>query len=381
MRCLGVKRLEDYKQLLGKSAAEWNELVESVIVAETWFFRDPEHFAACVRLVLEEWLPGHPGAPVRVLSLPCASGEEPYSLAMALLDAKVAPERFQIDAVDISTRALAHADRGIYGKNSFRGKALAFRDRYFQPSKEGFVLNPAVRRCVRFSRGNLFSDDFLPSQSRYDLIFCRNLLIYFDRATQRRAIEKIERFLGPSGVLFVSPVEQPFLLSHGFVSAKIPKASACRKGQQAEGPPRTAWLSKRPAIPDELQSVRALQPQLPTGRGAILQAFGRASPSRHTDLDTARRLADDGRLEEAAAICEAHLRESRSSAQAYYLLGLVRDAAGDTRALECYRKALYLEPDHYESLLQMALLLQKNGDPVRARTYKSRAQRVKMRLD
>ena len=86
MRCLGVKRLEDYKQLLGKSAAEWNELVESVIVAETWFFRDPEHFAACVRLVLEEWLPGHPGAPVRVLSLPCASGEEPYSLAMGLLD-------------------------------------------------------------------------------------------------------------------------------------------------------------------------------------------------------------------------------------------------------------------------------------------------------
>jgi chemotaxis protein methyltransferase WspC len=63
------------------------------------------------------------------------------------------------------------------------------------------------------------------------------------------------------------------------------------------------------------------------------------------------------------------------------LLGLVRDAVGDTSALDCYRKALYLEPDHYESLLQIALLLQKNGDPVRARTFKSRAQRIKMRLD
>src|ERR1035437_6136784 len=119
MRGLGLRRLEDCEQLLERSRAEWNELVESVIVTETWFFRDPALLAAFVRLVLEEWLPAHPAAPVRVLSLPCASGEEPYSLAMVLLDASVAPERFQIDAIDISARALAHAARGIYGRNSF----------------------------------------------------------------------------------------------------------------------------------------------------------------------------------------------------------------------------------------------------------------------
>ena len=140
MRSLGLRTPEDYEQLLEKSRAEWNEFVESVIVTETWFFRDPALFAAFVRLVLEEWLPAHPAAPMRLLSIPCASGEEPYSLVMALLDAGVAPERFQIEAVDISARALARAERGVYGKNSFRGKDLAFRDRYFQPSKEGFVL-------------------------------------------------------------------------------------------------------------------------------------------------------------------------------------------------------------------------------------------------
>ena len=113
----------------------------------------------------------------------------------------------------------------------------------------------------------------------------------------------------------------------------------------------------------------------------MIPAAIRSSHSRQADLETAQRFADGGRLEEAAEICEAHLRESKASVQAYYLLGLVRDAAGDTRALDCYRKALYLEPNHYESLVQMALLLQKNGDPVRARTFKSRAQRVKMRLD
>jgi chemotaxis protein methyltransferase WspC len=82
-------------------------------------------------------------------------------------------------------------------------------------------------------------------------------------------------------------------------------------------------------------------------------------------------------LNEAAEICEAHLRQSRASAQAHYLLGLVRDASGDASAIDCYRKALYLEPDHYESLLQMALLLQKNGDSARARAFTNRAQRIK----
>ena len=73
------------------------------------------------------------------------------------------------------------------------------------------------------------------------------------------------------------------------------------------------------------------------------------------------------------------MRESRVSAQAYYLLGLVRDASGEAGAIDCYRKALYLEPNHYESLLQMALLLQKNGEAARARTFKSRAQRIRMK--
>jgi chemotaxis protein methyltransferase WspC len=90
-------------------------------------------------------------------------------------------------------------------------------------------------------------------------------------------------------------------------------------------------------------------------------------------------LADAGHFSEAAEICEAHLRENRVSSQAYYLLGLVRDASGEPDAIDCYRKALYLEPDHYESLVQMALLLQKNGDAARAGTFKSRARRIKLK--
>ncbi len=377
MKSLGLRRVEDYVQLLEASPAEWDEFVESVIVTETWFFREAEPFAALTRLVLEEWLPAHPAGPARLLSIPCASGEEPYSLVMALLDAGVAPGRFEVEGVDISACALGRAERGVYGKNSFRGKDLSFRDRYFHPSHAGFVLDAAVRSCVRFRRGNLFSDDFRPRRAIYDFIFCRNLLIYFDRPTQRRALQRIEGLLAPSGVLFVGPVEQPLVLNHGFANANIPRASACRKAVHAAEHERTARSPKQAPIPPGFQPNGAFRLKLPASGRVLPRPAGRPSPSIQPDLETARRLADTGHLNEAAAICEAHLSQSRVTAQAFYLLGLVRDASGDTRAIDCYRKALYLEPNHYESLLHMALLLQKNGDPARAHAFRNRAQRIK----
>ena len=97
------------------------------------------------------------------------------------------------------------------------------------------------------------------------------------------------------------------------------------------------------------------------------------------DLAAARQLADAGKLADAAAICQAHLDRQGQSAQAYYLLGLVRDAGGDPQAVDYYRKALYLEPNHYETLLQMSLLLERHGDVTGARTFKRRAERVQQK--
>ena len=117
MKSLGLKRMEDYHQLLAKSRVEWNELVESVIVTETWFFRDREPFGALVRLVFEEWLPAHPTAPLRLLSLPCSSGEEPYSLAMIAREVQAGmavKKRVEIEGVDASDAALEKARRGRY---------------------------------------------------------------------------------------------------------------------------------------------------------------------------------------------------------------------------------------------------------------------------
>ena len=401
MKRLELKELEEYKQLLESSRAEWTELVESVVVTETWFFRDREPFNAFVRVVRDEWFPAHPTRVLRVLSLPCSSGEEPYSLVMALLDAAVPAERFQIDGVDISTAALARARQAIYGRNSFRGKDLRFRDRHFRQTKEGFVLEPAIRSSVNFIEGNLLQPDFLREREAYDVIFCRNLLIYFDRATQQRALEKMNKLLMPSGILFVGPAEQPLTMEHGFVPANIPMAFACRKRGAEAGATIAAKTSgaakpnpvkalKLPPLPDTRTPVTP--PRVPPRRNAFEHPVGTAARQSNSAAPTARtrepspvkleeafRLANAGKLKEAAQLCETHLRQHGASAQAWYLLGLVRDAGNDATSIDCYRKALYLEPNHYESLLQMALLSERNGDTARARTFRSRAERLKRR--
>ena len=376
MKSHGLKKPDDYQQLLNTSRAELKELIEAVVVTETWFFRDREPFTAFAKLVVQEWLPQHPGTELRVLSVPCSSGEEPYSLAMSLLDAQVPADLFVIDAVDISTHALARAQEAVYGKNSFRGKDLDFRDRHFKRSKEGYALNADVRTCVRFHHDNVLGHDFLARHTPYDFIFCRNLLIYFDRATQIQALGKLHRLLVPAGVLFVGPAELPLVIDNGFINANIAMAFACRKintpavARREPRPSAHAGLRSeipRPKAPDSGRETLDLKPPVKSTRIA---------PAAISELDVAQQLADEGRLADAANLCEAHLARHGLSARACYLLGLVKDAGNDPEAITFYRKALYLDPNHYEALVHMALLLEKNGDNEGARSLKRRAERA-----
>jgi chemotaxis protein methyltransferase WspC len=376
MKGQGISDETAYRELLTRSHTEWDELVEAVVVTETWFFRDPEAFS----VVVEAARTSAPGSTLRILTVPCSSGEEPYSLAIALRDAGISAERVRIDAVDISSRALARAQSGIYGKNSFRGKDLGYRKRYFQSTKAGFVLQSDIRNSVKFIEGNLLNWNFGIGQPSYDFIFCRNLLIYFDRPTQQKALEKLDALLAPSGILFVGPAEQPLAMEHGFVSANFSKAFACRRAVAARHLEEKieAWQKRAPS-PVSFSRVSEARPSRDTINLAVKPATpGLAEPlPGAADLETVRRLADAGRLQDAAAICERYLDSDSDSALGWYLLGLIRDASGDTSAADCYRKALYLKPDHYETLLQMAMWSQKNGDAARARTFKARAERAK----
>jgi chemotaxis protein methyltransferase WspC len=367
----GVETLEEYWREVRNSKDELQELIETVVVPETWFFRDREAFAVLARLAAEEWLPSHGNRPLRALSVPCSTGEEPYSIVMALLETGFSRERIQVDALDISMRALGRARQGEYGLNSFRGEDLDFRDRYFRQTQKGYTVAEWLRGMVTFRQGNLLSPELSFGNDTYDVIFCRNLLIYFDRSTQERIMQTLGSLLASTGFLFVGGAETYLASRSGFTSVNQAMSFAFRK----TGPRRI----------EPLEYIRPL-PRPPVTRSVSPQpAPAVKSPPQVTvpveDLGTARRLADAGRLREAAEWCERNIRQQTHSAETWYLLGLVRDALGEAqRAAECYRKLLYLEPEHIEALTHLALLTEKQGDMAGAGRLRERARRIAIRV-
>ena len=376
-----------YLEHVRASGAELQALIEAVVVAESWFFRDHHAFAALARMAREEWLPRHPEGVFSLLSLPCSTGEEPYSMAMALIDASVPTARFLIDAVDISTRNLAQGVHGVYGRNSFRGRELGFRDRHFDITPGGFRVRDTIRQQVRFQQGNLFAADLLPGEGIYDVIFCRNVLIYFDRPTQDRALGVLNRLLHAQGMLFVAPAETGLPASHALVSTREPLAFAFRKSAVLPAartlptalPPRPMARSR--LFPQAAPAIHVARATASKATAAPV-ASPRPAPStpQATDLSEATRLADQGHFAEAAISCEENLRRCGPSATAFYLMGLVRDATGNhPEAATYYRKALYLNPDHYDTQIHLALLLEKRGDSAEAHVLRNRARRLEQK--
>jgi chemotaxis protein methyltransferase WspC len=208
----------------------------------------------------------------------------------------------------------------------------------------------------------------------YDVVFCRNVLIYFDRVTQRRAIEVLGRLLKPSGLLFVGPSESALLLDQGFVTAGIPLAFAFRRtrGSAPPRPPRpaVAVVPAKPvrAIPRKAATIAAAQP--------MPSAADKTISTTEQWLEQARRFANQGQLVEALKCCERHLHSQPASAEGFHLAGLLHDAAGRvSAAAEHYRKALYLDPSHPEALVHLAVALQKEGNARGAQRLFERANR------
>ncbi|MFQ5381117.1 MAG: CheR family methyltransferase [Dehalococcoidia bacterium] len=386
MKELGLVDGNAYSECLHGSADEVAALVEEVVVPESWFFRNEEAFRVLQRFLVKEWRPAHPGCVVRVLSLPCSTGEEPYSIAMALMDAGLGPEQFHIDATDVSRRALARARLGVYGNNSFRGNSRAICGRHFHQTKTGFALQESVREAVLFHHGNVLDRNFMKGLGSYDVIFCRNLLIYLSQEARRGTARLMAGMLRDDGMLFVGHAEGGLTWKGLVTSARYPMAFAFRKfndDRRAEGPGQRP----KPAagLPEPKQRMRPApveRRRAPVAHNRRQEAAPKKTPppseaGQAPGLETAGELANSGRLKEAASLCEAWMRENGPSARAYFILGLIRGTEGDgAGADDCFRKALYLEPDHYEALVHLALLKEQQGDSVAALLLKRRTRRV-----
>ncbi|MCK1794336.1 CheR family methyltransferase, partial [Pseudomonas violetae] len=242
---------EEYWHRLQGSRDEQQALVEAVIVPETWFFRYPESFATLAKLATRRLAEINNMRALRILSLPCSTGEEPYSMAMALLDAGVKPHQFKVEGMDVSPLSVEKARHAVYGKNSFRGQDIEFRERYFTAENDGYRLDERVLEQVRLQVGNLLDPTLLANEPAYDFVFCRNLLIYFDLSTQQQVFEVLKRLTHVDGVLFIGPAEGSLLGRFGMRSIGIPQSFAFSR--QAVPDPVPAFLPITLPIPQPLR--------------------------------------------------------------------------------------------------------------------------------
>jgi chemotaxis protein methyltransferase WspC len=381
MRERQIEHEEDYLLRLRASAVELQQLIDQVIIPETWFFRDRHPFVALARYAQAHWRRHDRTGPLRILSAPSSTGEEPYSIAMTLLDAGLKPGDFHIDAIDISEPNLHRARAGLYREHSFRGGEVDFRDRYFLRSEQGYLLRPEIRDHVRFQHANLLAPGFCVDCALYDVVFCRNLLIYFDRATQAQALQVLERLLHPKGILFLGHAEAGVMAGRDFSPLEHPRSFAFVRGRKKPAT-ECSSVDTHNTAPARRRASLAPQSSAPKSRPfatmelpPVVVATPIASDHRVV-LDTATRLADEGHMAEAATVCATYLQQHGPDVQAFYLLAVVREAVGEPAEAEALlRKALYLEPNHYEALTHLAVLLNQRGDMANAELMRQRAQR------
>jgi chemotaxis protein methyltransferase CheR len=206
LRDTGHRSFQDYLGWLeGHDGPEWQEFVNALTTNLTSFFREQHHFE-----ILTSHLKSAPAASWRIWCSAASTGEEPYSIVMTATEALGANGSFKLWASDIDSKVLASAERGVYNLDSMKGVSPEQLRRFFMRGKDsnaGLVrVKPELRRAIEFLSVNLIRDDW-PFREPFDVVFCRNVMIYFDAQTQRSVLERIHRVMKPGGMLFVGHAE------------------------------------------------------------------------------------------------------------------------------------------------------------------------------
>lgn len=225
LRATGIDSFKEYYELVmgDASGEELIHLIDCVSTNFTSFFRENSHFEILASRVLPAFVNEGRGRNKEILfwSSASSSGEEPYTMAMVVDDflSRHPGIRYRIMATDISTRVLAQAKKGVYSEDRITKVPQSFLKKYFQKGvgrAEGYVrIKEELRRMVQYDRFNLMGE--FPWREAIDVIFCRNVMIYFNRETQQELINKFYKALTPGGYLFIGHSESISGLQHNFV--------------------------------------------------------------------------------------------------------------------------------------------------------------------
>ncbi|MDB4993483.1 MAG: Protein-glutamate O-methyltransferase, partial [Myxococcaceae bacterium] len=402
-----------------ESNAPWDEelrgLVGEITVPETYFFRNEDQFRALRAVLL---LDGAGALPkprsVRLLSLGCASGEEPYSLAILMRAPADAGWNVSIRAFDLNPKVLAKAARARYSTWALRGTSTELRDRWFRADGNEFVLDERVRAMVTFEERNLTEHDprFWQNE-RADVIFCRNVLMYMTPDAARAVVARIAATLVPGGFLFLGHAETLRGLSQDFHLRHTHDTFYYQRRELSDGPreevtapafhpvaPRVdvppqaswaeSWIETVGRASDRIATLSASTPSSTlrvTSGAEIARVFELIGQERFAEaqvivgnvaVEDARDpdvlllravlLTHGGDLLEAERVSSELLAIDEMHAGAHYVLALCRESRGDAAgAQQQDRLALYLDPRFAMPRLHLGLLARRAGDAEGAR--------------
>jgi len=212
-RILQEKKLQSYEDYLKfiKYSSNGNELTrlfDAVTTNETYFFREPQQLAVFAEGVLTKVLEQKKGMKnIKVWSAACSSGEEPYTLSMILMEKRLLTSKFEIYASDLSEGVLASAKRAVYNSYSVRNIPGPYMNKYFSNNGQSYTLHDSVKNTVKFMKVNLIDNKNMASLRGMDVIFCRNVLIYFDTRSKQKVVSNLYDSLNPGGYLFIGQSE------------------------------------------------------------------------------------------------------------------------------------------------------------------------------
>ncbi|WP_395397742.1 protein-glutamate O-methyltransferase CheR [Novosphingobium sp. BL-8A] len=229
----GLSSAAEYIALLGSHLEEREALINAFTINETYFYREEHQLAALSNDILPELVRvRRPGDLVRIWSLPCSTGEEPYSIALWLLENWGLVDAYNIEIVgsDIDTQALAKAREGYFAERSLARLPTTVKQAYFEAEhRHRRRIIQDIRESVRFSPANIVDSADMARQGKFDVILCRNLLIYFDDAARLMAANNIHDCLNPGGFVCLGHSESMGRISNRFTLTRLPDAIVYRR--------------------------------------------------------------------------------------------------------------------------------------------------------
>lgn len=396
----GAQDCRDYYRVVRSDEEEFKQLMNLVTVNETSFFRFPAQFELLRDAVIPEVLArgdccGRRG--VRIWSAGCSTGEEPYTLAITAMESGLGTSGRPVEILgtDVSTEALERARRAIYPTRSLRNMSSETVGRWFEPIEEGFRPVRQVREACRFAYHNMIKDaQPSPFGGAWDVIFCRNVTIYFQHESTKRLVQRFFEALEPGGFLFVGHSETLASFTDSFEAIEVDGVFVYRKPDEkrtyvagkasdrgrsdlartaldrsatAFSHGRRDTLSRRDQ--EEAFDGLAQAHELLEGARAqealdiAVQALAQEPGNREARLVAAYAHADLGHPTEAAAQAEAALALDPLAAPARYVLGVVRCEQGDLDgALAEFRRTLYADKDFVLAHFAIANVQRRRGN-------------------